>query len=124
MFTFLLEKRNKTFLWVYAGTTTICCVVSPVFFTTSEQLGFYLSQVLFFLIFIWLTVCVQIFFWRKNTALLLSLNVLKWPFLIYIVYKMTKLVELEMLPFFLGVSPFILSALIWSLFMQATDRAG
>ena len=64
-----------------------------------------------------LSLTVWLFFLKKNIALLISVIVFKWPILGVVFYKMAKWIDLEALPFSLGILPIILSSLIWA-FLQ------
>lgn len=60
---------------------------------------------------------VYLFFLKKNIALLISVIVFKWPILVYVVYKMTKQIEIAPIFLSLGFVPVLISALVWS-FLQ------
>lgn len=82
-----------------------------------EFLSFAMAHFLVWFSLLSFSVSAYLFFLKKNIALLVGVIVFKWPILIWLVYKMTGLIDISPVFFALGFTPPIIGAIIWS-FLQ------
>lgn len=116
----MLKKRNKEFtefLLIYLAITTICTIAAAHFLSKTHRQSFWLGEACMGVSLLTLYFSVYLFFLKKNIALLISVIVFKWPILVYVVYKMTKQIEIAPIFLSLGFVPVLISALVWS-FLQ------
>ncbi len=111
-----VEKNNELglFYLYHIIITLLFSGLSFYFLPSLAFQNFMLGQLYSWISLGSLGLSLYLFFLKKSIALLIALIVLKWPILIYVVYKLTQTVTLEPLWLTIGFLPIFLSALLWS----------
>ncbi len=113
----IAKKTEYQLFFIYH--TVITVVLSIFAYLLLEDLSFknfMLGQIMSWLSLASLAFSIYLFFLKKSIALLIALIVLKWPILIYVLLKLTRMVVLEPVWLSIGFLPIFLSALVWSTF--------
>lgn len=110
-------KGLGSFLGIFLTGTAIANILAMRTMELAVRQSFVMIQVLLGISIGSLILSVYLFFLKKNVALLISVIVLKWPILVYVVYKMTEKREVSSIGIALGFLPLLMSALLWS-FLQ------
>lgn len=94
-----------------ANLLALCAMDSQMF------QSFVRMQVIFWISLLSIILSSELYFLKKNVALLISVIVLKWPILVYVVYKMMDRLEVAS-GIVLGIVPLLLSILLWSILQK------
>ncbi len=117
-----LSARNQTnfstFLGVHGLVTVIATGLMLSVFERERALNFATGELIVWLSLLSLSLSVYLFFLKKNIALIVGVIVFKWPILIYVVYRLTEMVNSPPVFLALGFFPVVLSSLIWAVFQK------
>lgn len=107
----------RIFSLIYFTVGLVSSLITRSIISENQWNSFVVGQVCVGISLISIMFSVQLFFLKKNIALLVAVIVFKWPILMYIVYKMTEMINFKPEWVAIGFLPILASSLIWS-FLQ------
>lgn len=116
-----MKSKFLLFLLIHGGVTLSASVITQGVFSELGQRSFLLGQLFVWISVISISLPLSLFFFKKNIALIVGISVLKWPILIFGVYRLTGIVKPNMAHLSLGFMPIFLSAILWSFLQKYRD---
>lgn len=108
------ESNFGLFLAIHGVVTVVATFLMLSVFGLNSALNFAIGELFIWMSIISLSLSALLFFLKKNIALIVGVIVFKWPILIYVVFRLTEMVNSAPVFLALGFVPVVLSSLIWA----------
>ncbi len=102
------------FLAIHGLVTLLATTLMLSVFELNSALNFAIGELFIWLSLLSVSLSVYLFFLKKNIALIVGAIVFKWPILIYVVYRLTEMVNSAPVFLALGFVPVVLSSIFWA----------
>lgn len=108
------ESNIGLFLIVHGVVTVVLTLLMLGVFDLNSALNFAIGELFIWLSILSISLSALLFFLKKNIALIVGVIVFKWPILIFVVFRLTEMVDSAPVFLALGFVPVVLSSLIWA----------